>query len=254
MPALDRFRLDGCAAVVTGASSGIGARAAQCLAAAGASVLAVARRADRLDALAAEIDGVVAAPADLREPAAATSIVATAAERFGRLDVVVNAAGIDDVMPAMREPIERFASVLDLNVVAAFAVAQAAVGEMRANGGGSIVNVSSVLGRISEPSVPAAAYVASKGAVSAMTRELAVQWARYGVRVNDLVPGWFPTEMTAALTDDEARAGVFTARRVPLGRFGALEELDGPLLLLASAAGSYITGQAIVVDGGATAI
>ena len=143
--------------------------------------------------------------------------------------------------------------VLNVNVVTPLALSQAAVGVMRTYGGGSIVNVSSVIARISEPSIPEASYAASKGGITSMTRELAVQWARYGVRVNALAPGWFPTEMTADLTDDIERSAAFTAR-IPLGRFGEVPELDGALLLLASPAGSYITGQTIVVDGGVSAL
>ena len=170
-----------------------------------------------------------------------------------RLDVLVNAAGISNPVPALREDVAEVQRVLNVNVVTPFALAQAAVGVMRTHGGGSIVNVSSVIARISEPSIPEASYAASKGGIASMTRELAVQWARYGVRVNALAPGWFPTEMTSDLTDDLERSAAFTAR-IPLGRFGDVPELDGALLLLASPAGSYITGQTIVVDGGVSAL
>jgi NAD(P)-dependent dehydrogenase (short-subunit alcohol dehydrogenase family) len=247
------FRLDDRVALVTGASSGIGARCARVLHDAGATVVLVARRLDRLQALAAELPGAVALPADLADPSAAPALVQDVVERCGQLDVLVNAAGITNPIPATRETLEQFQAVLGLNLVAPFALAQAAVAPMRQVGGGAIVNISSVIATISEPTIPEASYAASKGGLASMTRELAVQWARYGVRVNALAPGWFPTEMTEELTGHEERAARFTSR-IPLGRFGDLEELDGALLLLASPAGSYITGQTIVVDGGASAI
>jgi NAD(P)-dependent dehydrogenase (short-subunit alcohol dehydrogenase family) len=139
--------------------------------------------------------------------------------------------------------------LVDLNLVTPFVLAQAALAVMRTNGGGSIVNISSIAARLSEPSIPSASYAASKGGLESLTRELAVQWARHDVRVNAIAPGWFPTEMTEGLTGDEERLARFS-QKIPLGRLGQLPEIDGPLLLLASDAGSYITGQTIVVDGG----
>src|SRR5438445_792295 len=134
-----------------------------------------------------------------------------------------------------------------------FVLCQLAGRQMLTQGSGSVVNIASMLGLVASAPVKNAAYCASKGAVINLTRELAVQWARKGVRVNALAPGWFPSEMTADLTDDIERSAAFTAR-IPLGRFGEVPELDGALLLLASPAGSYITGQTIVVDGGVSAL
>jgi NAD(P)-dependent dehydrogenase (short-subunit alcohol dehydrogenase family) len=250
---MDRMRIDGRVALVTGASSGIGERCARALDAAGATVVLVARRLDRLERLASELERSHPLVADLADPAAAVGVVDAVVDAQGRVDVLVNAAGITNTVPALKEGVEGFARVLDVNLVAPFALCQAAAGVMRTNGGGSIVNVTSVLASTCEPSIPEAGYVASKGGLGSLTRELAVQWARYGVRVNNLAPGWFPTEMTAALTDDPERSAQFLWR-VALGRFGSLEELDAPLLLLASEAGSYITGQTIIVDGGASLV
>lgn len=250
---MSSLRLDGRVAVVTGASSGIGARCARALDAAGASVVVVARREDRLARLEAELARAHPIAADLADPSAATAVVAEVAAAFGRLDILVNAAGITNTMPATKESVADFVRVLNVNLVAPFALCQAAVAVMRGHGGGAIVNITSVLAETCEPSVPEAGYTASKGGLSSLTRELAVQWARYGVRVNNLAPGWFPTEMTSQLTDDPDRAERFL-QRVPMGRFGELPELDAPLLLLASPAGSYITGQTITVDGGASLV
>ncbi|MCB0994743.1 MAG: SDR family oxidoreductase [Acidimicrobiales bacterium] len=248
------FGLDGRAAIVTGASSGIGAHCARVLAGAGANVLLVARRAERLDALAAELPGARVAAVDLGDPETAATAVERAITGFGRLDVLVNAAGITNTTPASKENVDEFTDVITVNLVAPYALARAAVRAMRETGGGSIVNITSVLADISEPSLPEAGYTASKGGLRSLTRELAVQWARHHVRVNAIAPGWFPTEMTAGLADHDERGPEFARRRVPMGRFGQLEELDGPLLLLASDAGSYITGHTLVVDGGATLI
>ena len=236
------FRLDGKVAVVTGASSGLGARCARALHDAGAQVVLVARRKDRLDAL----------PADLGDPSNAPEVIERAAQS-GRIDVLVNAAGITHASAASRETLEMIRGLVDLNLVTPFVLSQAALAVMRTHGGGSIVNISSIVARISEPTIPSASYAASKGGLDSLTRELAVQWARHGVRVNGIAPGWFPTEMTEELTADADRVARFSDK-IPLGRLGELPEIDGPLLLLASDAGSYITGTTILVDGGVSAL
>ena len=245
--------LDGTVALVTGASSGIGERCARTLAASGARVVLVARRRERLDALMEELPWSYAVAADVSVPGTAGEVVADVERNLGQLDIVVNAAGTTRNVPASKETLEDFTAVLDVNLRATFAMCTAALPLLRV-AGGSVVNITSILAQLSEPSLPEAGYVASKAGTAAMTRELAVQWARYGIRVNNLAPGWFPTDMTEALTHDPQRAAEFLARRVPMRRFGNLAELDGPLLLLASPTGSYITGQTIVVDGGASLI
>jgi NAD(P)-dependent dehydrogenase (short-subunit alcohol dehydrogenase family) len=248
------FRLDGKVAIVTGASSGIGARCARVLHDAGATVAVVARRRDRLDQLVCELDRGMAVPADLADVTVAPDVVEGVVAQLGRLDVLVNAAGITNPIPAARESADDIGRLLAVNVATPLALSQAALAAMRQHDDeAAIVNVASIAARSSEPTIPAASYAASKGAITSLTRELAVQWARYGVRVNALAPGWFPTEMTAGLTAVPDRVDYF-ASRIPLGRLGQLPELDGPLLLLASPAGSYITGQTLFVDGGITAV
>jgi NAD(P)-dependent dehydrogenase (short-subunit alcohol dehydrogenase family) len=245
------FRLEGRVAIVTGASSGLGHRFARVLAAAGAHVVAAARRADLLDALAAEC-GALAVPCDLTNDDDLQRLVATAVARWGRIDVLVNNAGITANLPAEDEPLDTFRSVLDLNVSALFRVTQLVGRHMLEQRSGSVVNVASAMGFVAAAPLKQASYTASKGAVVNLTRELAVQWARKGVRVNALGPGFFPSEITASMLDDE-RAMSWVRSNTPIPRFGEEHELDGALLFLASDASSFCTGQTIVVDGGWTA-
>jgi NAD(P)-dependent dehydrogenase (short-subunit alcohol dehydrogenase family) len=170
----------------------------------------------------------------------------------GRIDVLVNNAGIGSPIPAEDEPVERFAEVLDVNVTALFALTQLVGRTMIERGSGSIVNIASILGLVASAPIKQASYTASKGAVVNLTRELAVQWARKGVRVNAIAPGWFPSEMTAEMFADPASM-TFLERNAPMARGGRPDELDGALLYLASGASSYVTGQVLAVDGGWTA-
>ena len=243
--------LVGARAIVTGASSGLGAVAASALAGAGAQVAVVARRADRLAALAEEIGGVTVV-ADLSRPEGPAAAVDEAHERLSGLDILVNAAGITNVARGLVESMDDVRAVLELNLVATYALSQRAAAAMKSTGG-AIVNIASIMAVVSEPSIPQAGYAASKGALVSLTRDLAVQWGRYGIRCNALLPGWFPTEMTAELVDDERRVTDMTAR-VPLGRLGAPGEIGGPVVFLASPASAYMTGQVLVVDGGMSCV
>jgi NAD(P)-dependent dehydrogenase (short-subunit alcohol dehydrogenase family) len=181
---------------------------------------------------------------------ASAGLVADAAERCGRVDVVIANAGITEVTPASRETPARFAEVVHVDLVAPFEIAQAAVPHLRAAGGGSIVNIASAAAFSVSPLLPQASYVASKTGLVGLTRELALQWARYGIRVNALCPGMFPSEMTQLLVDNEEIRAPFEAE-LAMKRIGAPHELDAAVAFLASPASSYMTGQTLVVDGGA---
>ena len=238
-------------AIVTGASSGLGARFASVLAGAGAEVVASARRLDRLEELGESSPTIHPVQADVTVEEDRRRLVATTLERFGRLDVLVNNAGMGSGGPEEQAKLDVFRSVLALNLEAVFALSQAVSEPMRAQGSGSIVNISSMFSLVASVPVPDAAYVASKSALNGLTRELATQWGVDGVRVNAIAPGWFLTEMTTELFEDE-KTQRWLARQLPLGRPGQIEELDGVLLFLASDASSYCTGQVIAVDGGYT--
>ncbi|MBA3302632.1 MAG: SDR family oxidoreductase [Acidimicrobiia bacterium] len=244
--------MDGKVALVTGASSGIGARCARVLDALGATVVLAARRTDRIQALADSLARGDAATCDVSVPGASAALVDEAVERHGRIDVVVANAGITNVVPALREQTDRFAEVVHVDLVAPFELAQAAARHMREAGdGGSIVNVASAAAVRSTPLLPQASYTAAKTGLVGLTRELALQWARYGIRVNALCPGMFPSEMTAELVDSDDLRATFEAE-VPLRRIGRPHELDAAVAYLASPASSYMTGQTLVIDGGGT--
>jgi NAD(P)-dependent dehydrogenase (short-subunit alcohol dehydrogenase family) len=245
------FDLTGRVAVVTGASSGLGERFVRVLLAAGASVVAIARRTDRLEALAAESDAVLPWTADVADPAQVETIVPAALERFGRLDVLVNNAGLAIPAPATEETLENFRYTLEVNLTGAFHLARLAAVPMIEAGGGSVINISSMLGLVASWPIPNASYSSSKAALVGLTRDLACQWAGEGVRVNALAPGLFPSESTGDMTDEASARYVRIG--CPMRRLGRPEELDGPLLFLASGASTYMTGQVVTVDGGWTA-
>jgi NAD(P)-dependent dehydrogenase (short-subunit alcohol dehydrogenase family) len=249
---LDLFRLDGQVALITGASSGLGERFARVMHEVGATVVITARRADRLDAVASELPGTIAIAADIAEAGERERLVAEALERAGQIDVLVNNAGMSHVGGIEREPLEAFEQVMQLNVTAVWHLSKLCAPSMLERGEGAIVNVASMMGFVAGTPIKQANYCASKGAVVNLTRELAVQWARKGIRVNALCPGWFLTEMTEGMDGDESSERYINTFS-PMPRMGEPHELDGALLLLASRAGGFITGHSLLVDGGWTA-
>ncbi|MFM9939561.1 MAG: SDR family NAD(P)-dependent oxidoreductase [Hyphomicrobiaceae bacterium] len=247
----DTFSLAGETALVTGASSGLGEHFALVLAKAGAKVAIAARRVDRLEALAARIKangGTAHAVAlDVTQPASVKACFDAAEAALGPLGIVVNNAGITDPAFITRMSEQQWRSVMDVNLDGVFRVGQEAARRMVTGGkGGSIVNIASIVGLGAIKTL--GAYAASKAAVLALTRTMALELARDKVRVNALAPGYIATELNDSFWDTEA--GKRMIAHVPMRRLGQVNELDGPLLLLASKAGSFMTGSTIVVDGG----
>jgi NAD(P)-dependent dehydrogenase (short-subunit alcohol dehydrogenase family) len=247
---LDRFSLAGRVALVTGASSGLGAGFAVALADAGADVVLAARRLDRTEEVAGRVRAMgrraLAVRADVTRPEDCTAAVDAALAAMGRVDVLVNNAGLGTAVPALRETPEEFREVVEVNLLGTYWMAQACARVMEP--GSSIVNIASVLGLV-KSWAPQAAYSATKAGLIGLTRDLANQWSgRRGIRVNALAPGYFASEMTDRIPPETVSA--FLSAHSPLGRMGRQEELDAALVFLAGPASSYITGVTLPVDGG----
>ncbi len=247
----DTSDLTGHVALVTGASSGLGRRAALVLARAGAKVVAVARRAEALAGLRAEAKGEIAAlPFDLADRAGLADLARRAALPFGAPDILVHAAGINTREPAGAVTPEGWDTTLTLNLAVPFFLSQHLVPAMAAKGWGRIVTFASLQSTRAFPG--GLAYGASKGGIAQLTRAMAEAWSRDGIMVNAIGPGFFPTELTAAVFDDPDRAAR-NAAQTCIGRNGAPEDIDGPLMFFCSDACGYVTGQVLMVDGGFTA-
>ncbi|HEY0940455.1 MAG TPA: glucose 1-dehydrogenase [Steroidobacter sp.] len=246
-----RFSVRDKAILITGASSGFGAHFARVLAREGAKVGLAARRVDTLESIAAEIRqaGGTAATVklDVANSASVKEAVKTIADEFGRIDVLVNNSGVSIAKPLLEQTEEDFDAVLDVNLRGAFLVATEVARRMRVDGkGGSIINIESILSFRQAGQI--APYAASKAGLTQLTRSMALELARYKIRVNGIAPGYFATEINQGFFETEGGAAMI--KRMPMRRLGELEEMEGPLLLLASDASSYMNGATIVVDGG----
>lgn len=243
----DIFELEGRRALVTGASAGLGVTFAQTLAEAGAHVILAARRADvlaeQVERLTAKGLKAEALSLDVADKAS----IDRASDAFASLDILVNNAGIVRDGLALGQSEEDWDAVIDINLKGMFLMSQAVGAAMKARGkGGSIVNIASILGFRQAGGV--VSYAVSKAGAIQMTKTLALEWARHGIRVNAIAPGYFDTDLNSGLWDSDA--GKAMLKRIPQRRLGNVENLRGPLLLLASDAGAYMTGSTLVVDGG----
>jgi len=258
MHAKKLFALNGKVAVITGGSAGLGAQMATALAEVGADVVIAARRVGRCEELCRKLEAdagvrAVAVACDVSKAEDCQNLVDLTVREYGKLDVLVNNAGNIWVADALDFPMDKWQRVMNLNVNGTFQLSMMAARVMKERGRGKIVNISSIGGLRGDfpENANSIAYAASKGAILAMTRDLAVKWARHGITVNAICPGWFPTGFNKQHLKDMA---VKLIPRIPLGRYGGNDDLKGLIVFLCSAASNYITGQYFVVDGGQTAL
>ena len=251
MGVLDSFRLDGKAALVTGASSGLGQSMAIALAEAGADVICHCHHAGKADETCRIIKSLgrkaVPVEGDMADKAAPKNIVARSIEEFGRIDILINNAGMIRRTPAVDFSEEDWSTVLEVNLSSIFRLSQAAARTMIERGGGKIVNIASLLSFQGGITVPA--YTASKSGVAGLTKAFANEWAKHNINVNAIAPGYIATDNTTALRADETRNRQIL-ERIPVGRWGEPDDLKGTIVFLSSAASDYMQGHIIVVDGG----
>ena len=247
---LNTFRLDGKVAIVTGASSGIGAQTVKLFSSLGAKVIAAARREDRLQELANQYPNVMAVKCDVGDEADCKNLVEIVIKEYEKIDILINNAGISDPIPALEEDLNQFKRVIQIDLISCFHLAQLCAQHMETQEtGGAIVNVASIHGFVGSSPNNQPGYTAAKGGLINLTRELALEWARHGIRVNAIAPGYISTELTDEMIAGES-GRKWIERNTPMRRPGEVNELDGAMLLLASDAGSYITGETIAIDGG----
>ena len=248
------FDLTGRVAIMTGAGRGLGRTMALALAAAGADLALASRTGSELESLVEEVEALgrraIAVPTDVTSPEACEAMVAAALDGLGRLDVLVNNAGMNVRKPALELTPDEFDSVLQVNLKGYYNSARAAGRHFVAQRSGKLINVSSILGSVALPNQ--AAYASSKGAIDQLTKVLAIEWAEASVQVNSLAPTYFETDLTRPLYEDPERKA-FIEDRTPMGRWGQPHELAGAVIFLASDASNFVTGQTILVDGGWTA-
>jgi gluconate 5-dehydrogenase len=251
------FGVEGQTAIVTGASSGLGVLFAETLAERGINLVIAARRLEKLVKVAEKISSkygvkVISVQTDVGQEEQVINMVNTAVEKFGSLEIIVNNAGLASLSPSVEMSLEEWKKVIDVNLTGVFLCARTAAREMIKKKYGKIVNIASIYGAVGDI-FHAAPYYASKGAVINLTRALAIEWAPYKINVNAIAPGFFPSEMTTGIFQDE-NALKHILSRTPLGRTGEPLDLKAVLMYLASPASNYVTGQTIFVDGGWTAL
>lgn len=251
---LEQFSLKNKIAMVTGSSKGLGRAAAMALAKAGADIAVCGRNqndiktvVDEIRALDREAAGFVF---DLTDKKNIDSGVESILSHFGRIDILVNNAGTNHRVPVLEYPEEAWDQVISINLKAYYLIAQAVVPQMIKHGYGKVINMSSILGHVALPNQ--LAYASAKGGVEQMTKVMALEWAKSGVRVNAIAPTYFETEMVEQIKKDKERFN-FINERTPMGRWGYVEEIEGLVIFLASSASNFITGQSLLIDGGWTA-